>query len=295
MWAVPLDIAATSPQAGAMPELPEVETVCRGLAVALMSRRIVRFQTRRADLRIPFPPKLAERVMGRHVARVYRRAKYVLVELDGGETLIAHLGMSGRMTIHTTPAPLLRHDHVVLATDAGVEIRFNDPRRFGLMTIAATDALDRHKLFKDLGPDPLSASFDAKSLSASLKGRVTAIKAALLDQRIVAGLGNIYVSESLFRAGISPRRKAGTVAGLRAERLAPAIKAVLNDAIKAGGSTLRDHVQPNGELGYFQHQWRVYDHAGEPCPNHAASGKKPLIRRIVQGGRSTFFCPACQS
>ena len=233
--------------------------------------------------------------MGRHVARVYRRAKYVLVELDGGETLIAHLGMSGRMTIHTTPAPLLRHDHVVLATDAGVEIRFNDPRRFGLMTIAATDALDRHKLFKDLGPDPLSASFDAKSLSASLKGRVTAIKAALLDQRIVAGLGNIYVSESLFRAGISPRRKAGTVAGLRAERLAPAIKAVLNDAIKAGGSTLRDHVQPNGELGYFQHQWRVYDHAGEPCPNHAASGKKPLIRRIVQGGRSTFFCPACQS
>ncbi|MBM3512328.1 MAG: bifunctional DNA-formamidopyrimidine glycosylase/DNA-(apurinic or apyrimidinic site) lyase [Alphaproteobacteria bacterium] len=277
-----------------MPELPEVETVCRGLAGVLEGRQLVRVETRRRDLRIPFPPRFAARVEGHRVLRVRRRAKYVLIELDDGNVVIAHLGMSGRMTIERRGGLPGKHDHVVMATDAGTEIRLNDPRRFGLMTIAHADELDEHKLFKNLGPDPLSAAFTPESLSASLKGRATSIKAALLDQRNVAGLGNIYVSESLYRAGISPKRKAGTVAGDRAVRLVPEIKAVLRDAIAAGGSTLRDHVQPNGELGYFQHQWRVYDRAGEPCPKHPGASKPALIKRIVQGGRSTFYCPACQ-
>jgi formamidopyrimidine-DNA glycosylase len=183
-----------------------------------------------------------------------------------------------------------------MITDDGTEVRLNDPRRFGLMTIAATGALDSHKLFHGLGPDPLDAAFTAEVLAGALKGRRTHLKAALLDQRIVAGLGNIYVSESLFRAELSPRRRSGTVNRDRAARLVPAIKAVLSEAVAAGGSTLRDHIQPNGELGYFQHRWRVYDREGQPCPNaHAGGRKPPLIKRIVQGGRSTFYCPRCQT
>jgi len=278
-----------------MPELPEVETVCRGLAKVLEGRVIARFETRRRDLRVPFPAGLSAKVTGKRVRSITRRAKYILITLDDSQIVVAHLGMSGRMTIDKGATAPGRHDHVIIATDDGTEIRFNDPRRFGLMTLTTAAELDRHKLFKGLGPDPLEGVFTPESLVRALKGRKTAIKAALLDQRIVAGLGNIYVSESLFRAGISPKRKSGTVNAARAARLVPAIKQVLQEAIAAGGSSLRDHVQPSGELGYFQHRWQVYDRAGQPCPNHAAEKKPSLIKRIVQGGRSTFFCPRCQS
>jgi len=284
-----------------MPELPEVETVCRGLAGVLEGHRLLRVVLRRKDLRIPFPPRLAARLTGRKVEQIRRRAKYMLVDLDGGEVLIIHLGMSGRMVIDKHGSPPEKHDHVILTTDDGVEIRFNDPRRFGLMTLAPREGLAKHKLFHHLGPDPLTDEFTPASLSATLKGRKTSIKAALLDQRIVVGVGNIYACESLYRAGISPLRKAGTVAGVRAERLVPAIKAVLFEAIAAGGSSLRDHVQPSGELGYFQHAWKVYGREGESCAcAGGASGRKGgnkgmgVVRRITQGGRSTFYCPACQ-
>ncbi len=291
----PLDNVPRPPHGSDMPELPEVETVCRGLAGVLEGRRLVRFETRRADLRIPFPPRLAEQVTGRTVVRVYRRAKYALLELDDGHVVIVHLGMSGRMTIQRSRTPIGRHDHVVMLTDDGTEVRLNDPRRFGLVTITPKADLDGHKLFRGLGPDPLDPTFDAAQLSAALAGRRMPIKAALLDQRIVAGLGNIYVSESLYRAGISPKRPASSVSGVRAARLVPAIKGVLRDAIAAGGSTLRDHVQPNGELGYFQHQWRVYGRAGESCPNHPGATRKPTVKRVIQSGRSTFYCPRCQT
>jgi formamidopyrimidine-DNA glycosylase len=278
-----------------MPELPEVETVCRGLAGLLEGRRLVRVEVRRPDLRIPFPKGLAAALTGRRVRRVRRRAKYILLDLDDNYVVIAHLGMSGRMAVaarrNAPPGP---HDHVVLVTDDGTEIRFNDPRRFGLMTLARADELDAHKLFKGLGPDPLSPAFTPAGLVAALKGRTTSLKAALLDQRIVAGLGNIYVSEALYRAGLSPRRKSGTVNLARAQKLVPAIRQVLREAIAVGGSSLRDHVQPSGELGYFQHQWRVYDRAGQPCPLHGQSPRPVVIKRIVQGGRSTFYCPKCQ-
>jgi formamidopyrimidine-DNA glycosylase len=289
-----------------MPELPEVETVCRGLAGVLKGRRLARVVVRRKDLRIPFPPGLAEALAGRRVEAIRRRAKYLLLDLDNGQTLIIHLGMSGRMVVVRGASPLGRHDHVVIVTDDGTEIRFTDPRRFGLMTLAETQRLDAHKLFRHLGPDPLTPQFTPAVLSAALKGRRTSIKAALLDQRIVVGVGNIYACESLHRAGISPLRKAGAVAGARAARLVPAIKAVLSQAIAAGGSSLRDHVQPSGELGYFQDAWRVYGREGESCgclggPGRAKGGvvernkRKGLVRRITQGGRSTFYCPACQT
>jgi len=275
-----------------MPELPEVETVCRGLAPLFEGQRFARVTLRRRDLRIPFPKGLAARVQGRRIEKVYRRAKYIVVALDGGDSLIAHLGMSGRMTIVARPRPFEAHDHVIFAMEDGTEVRFNDPRRFGLLTIAPTDALDGHALFRHLGPDPLDPVFTPEWLSAQLKGRKTTIKAALLDQRLVVGVGNIYACESLYRAGISPKRKAGTVAGARAEKLVPAIQQVLREAIAAGGSSLRDHVQPSGELGYFQHAWSVYGREGEPC---RCGSKKAAVKRIVQGGRSTFFCPVCQT
>ena len=276
-----------------MPELPEVETVCRGLAKTLVGRRLVRVLARRPDLRAPFPPRFAERLQGRKVESVGRRAKYILVHLEGGVVLLAHLGMSGRMVIArgTPPGP---HDHVIFVTDEGSEIRFSDHRRFGLMTLTSEEDWRAHPLLKELGPEPLGNGFNAAELSAQLKGKATPIKAALLDQRMVAGLGNIYACESLYRAGISPRRNAGSCVGLRAERLVVAIRAVLEEAIAAGGSSFSDHVQPSGELGYFQHSWAVYGREDEACPRCAAAGVGCRIKRILQSGRSSFFCSRVQ-
>jgi formamidopyrimidine-DNA glycosylase len=282
-----------------MPELPEVETVVRGLALRLEGRRLKRVIQRRPDLRFPLPERFAKRLEGRRVDRVARRAKFFLLHLDGDDVLIGHLGMSGRMI--AGPAPLVdfeAHDHVVFETDDGTAIRFNDARRFGFMDLVARAELDRHPLLANLGPEPLGNGFSGPVLAAALKGKSTPIKAALLDQRVVAGLGNIYVSESLFWAGLSPRRLARTVQGDRAERLVQAIRRVLTEAIAAGGSSLRDFVQTDGELGYFQHRWAVYDRMGKPCPGCDCAAAQaqggPGIKRIQQSGRSTFFCPRRQ-
>jgi formamidopyrimidine-DNA glycosylase len=273
-----------------MPELPEVETVRRGLEAPLLGRRLARVAQRRADLRWPLPDRFAERLTGRTVVRLDRRAKYILAHLDDGTVWLTHLGMSGRLFIATdNAAPPGPHDHIVVDTEEGRRITFQDARRFGMMDLVAADGLAGHRLLRELGPEPLSDAFDGALLAERLAGRLTPLKAALLDQRTVAGLGNIYVSEALFRAGLSPRRMAGTVGQGRADRLVDAIKAVLTEAIAAGGSSLRDYVQASGELGYFQHAFRVYDRAGEPCGCGRAA-----VRRIVQSARSTFYCPACQ-
>ncbi|MCZ6847822.1 MAG: bifunctional DNA-formamidopyrimidine glycosylase/DNA-(apurinic or apyrimidinic site) lyase [Alphaproteobacteria bacterium] len=284
-----------------MPELPEVETVRRGLIPVLKGRRIVRADIRRAGLRMPFPDDLGPWLTGRRVRNIKRRAKYILVTFDGtDQVLVIHLGMSGRMVIvgagganqAQEPGP---HDHVVIDTDGGTRIFFNDARRFGLMIRVQEAALDRHPLFAGLGPEPLAAKFTGARLAQRLQGRATPIKAALLDQRTVAGLGNIYVCEALYGAGISPRRKAANIGPVRAHRLAAAIKKVLTEAIAAGGSSLRDHVRPNGELGTFQHEFSVYGRAGEACPGCDCDiGEGGGIRRIIQGGRSTFYCPRRQ-
>jgi formamidopyrimidine-DNA glycosylase len=271
-----------------MPELPEVETVRRGLQPVLEGRYLVDVIQRRPDLRFPLPDRMAERLRGCRITHVGRRAKYILAELDNGEVLIIHLGMSGRMTIHEGKAPPAnRHDHVEFLTDGGVTVRFNDARRFGVMDLVASDGLHAHPLLAGLGPEPLGNEFNEAALSSALVGRRTPIKAALLDQRVVAGLGNIYVCEALWSAGISPRRQAHTIPGARAARLVPAIRDVLEAAIAAGGSSLRDYVQASGELGYFQHQWRAYGREGEPCSRQGCGG---TIKRIVQSGRSTFYC-----
>ena len=270
-----------------MPELPEVETVRRGLASRMTGRRIVRAELRRPDLRWPFPPMLAERLDGARIGALARRGKYILIELDETGTLLLHLGMSGRITAGAANGPPEKHDHVELILDDGTVIRFNDPRRFGTLDYLERGREAAHPLLAGLGAEPLDPGFDGAYLERALTGKMTPIKAALLDQRIVAGLGNIYVCEALYRAGLSPRRLAGTVVGVRAARLATAIRDVLTEAIEAGGSSLRDYVQANGELGYFQHRWAVYGHEGEPCPGcTCAEG----VRRIVQSGRSTFFC-----
>jgi formamidopyrimidine-DNA glycosylase len=278
-----------------MPELPEVETVRRGLVPRLVGHRIVRLLQRRRDLRIPLPARFAARVEGRTVRAIDRRAKYLLIRLDDGITLIAHLGMSGRMVLHDARSaaehPFDRHDHVVMDTEEGWQIRFNDARRFGLMLLVANEKLAAHKLFKGLGPEPLDREFDGAALAARLKGRRTTIKAALLDQKTLVGVGNIYACEALFMAGLSPRRSAHTVQGERAERLVAAIKEVLLRAIDDGGSTLRDHMQPDGELGYFQTRFNVYDREGTNCPTRSCGG---TVRRLVQSGRSTFYCAHCQ-
>ena len=275
-----------------MPELPEVETVVRGLRPRLEGRRLASVVQRRADLRFPLPENFAARLQGRRVTGVGRRAKYILVHLDDAQVLLCHLGMSGRMVVNGASGPPPGpHDHIVFTTDAGDEIRFNDARRFGMMDLVAEPALAAHRLLADLGPEPLGNEFSGPELARRLAGKRTSIKAALLDQRIVAGLGNIYVSESLFFAGLSPRRLAYTVQGGRAERLAHAVREVLTKAIEAGGSSMRDHVQASGELGYFQHHWAVYGREAEACPgctcNAAATGG---IRRIVQSNRATFYC-----
>jgi len=270
-----------------MPELPEVETVRRGLALKMTGRRITHAELHRQDLRRPFPPMLAKRLAGAAVGKLKRRGKYLLIELDDSGTLLLHLGMSGRITTGDATTPHARHDHVVLTLDDGTVVRFNDARRFGLIDYIKRGEEAAHPLLADMGPEPLEPGFDGAYLSKALAGKMTPIKAALLDQRVVAGLGNIYVCEALYRAGISPRRLAGTVAGTRADKLATAIKNVLSEAIEAGGSSLRDYVQTDGELGYFQHHWAVYGREGEPCPGcTCAEG----VRRIVQSGRSTFFC-----
>jgi formamidopyrimidine-DNA glycosylase len=274
-----------------MPELPEVETVRRGLAPVLEGRRLVRVVARRPDLRLPLPAKLSARLSGRTVISVDRRSKYMLWRLDDGQVVILHLGMSGRMRIfETAPAPE-PHDHVEFETDQGAVIRFNDPRRFGMLLLSREEDLASHPLLAEIGPEPLDNSFDGPALQERLAGRNGPIKNALLNQQVVAGLGNIYVSESLFRAGISPRRRASTIKNDRAERLVLAIRDVLAAAIRAGGSSLRDHRQPSGELGYFQHSFSVYDRQGKACPgcdcDVAVTGG---IRRIVQGARATYYC-----
>jgi len=276
-----------------MPELPEVETVVRGLRLPLEGQRLAKVEVRVPALRWPLPRRLAERLTGRRVLSVGRRAKYMLLRLEGEEVLLGHLGMSGRilMVPKGEARPPEPHDHIVLTTEAGTEIRFNDARRFGMVDLVKEAELERHKLLAGLGPEPLGNEFSGPALAAALAGKATPIKAALLDQRVVAGLGNIYVSEALFEAGLAPRRLARTVQGERAERLVLGIKDVLSRAIAAGGSSLRDYVQTSGELGYFQHQWKVYGREGEPCPG-CTCGK--AVRRIVQSGRSTFYCAVRQ-
>ncbi|MEL6287923.1 MAG: bifunctional DNA-formamidopyrimidine glycosylase/DNA-(apurinic or apyrimidinic site) lyase [Pseudomonadota bacterium] len=299
-----------------MPELPEVETVRSALAPVMTGRRFARVLQRRPDLRWPFPDQFVERLEGQRIDTVRRRAKFLLLDLSGGETLIVHLGMSGRMTVippegdaretanyhhriggwSATEATVeedvfAAHDHVVFDLDDRSRILFNDHRRFGMMDLALTEAIETSKHFARMGPEPLGNAFNAAHLDRALAGKATPIKSALLDQRIVAGLGNIYVCEALWRAGISPRRLARTVVGARAARLVPAIRDVLRDAIAAGGSTLRDYAHTDGSLGYFQHTFAVYDRAGAPCTRDGCGG---TVRRIPQAGRSTFYCGTCQ-
>jgi formamidopyrimidine-DNA glycosylase len=278
-----------------MPELPEVETVRRGLLPKLVGRRIAKLVQRRRDLRMPLPSKFAQRVEGRTVRAIDRRAKYLLIRLDDGQTLIAHLGMSGRMVLFdramAAEHPFEKHDHVVIETDQGWQVRFNDARRFGLMLLVADEAVPKHKLFKGLGPEPLEDDFTGAALAERLVGRKTPIKAALLDQKTLVGVGNIYACEALYLSGISPKRSAHTVQGERADKLVAAIKEVLSRSIQDGGSTLRDHVQPGGELGYFQTRFKVYDRENLVCSTPQC-GKN--VRRLVQAGRSTFYCARCQ-
>lgn len=282
-----------------MPELPEVETVRRGLLPVMEGHVIAKAQVNRPDLRWPLPARMAERLTGARVDRLRRRSKYILADLSTDETLIIHLGMSGRMLVsggmlgsfhHDHPAPA-RHDHVILDMDGGARITFNDARRFGAMDLVPTLSAEAHPLLATLGPEPLGNAFDESYLVARLRGRNTPVKAALLDQHVVAGLGNIYVSEVLYRAGIAPTRRAGRISAARIARLVPVIREVLAEAIVAGGSSLRDYRQADGELGYFQHSFRVYDREGQPCPT---PGCGATIRRTVQSGRSSFWCPACQ-
>ena len=274
-----------------MPELPEVETVCRGLRSKLLGKRIERVEVRRPDLRIPFPQGFATRLSGHRIDSIDRRAKYILVRLDDGTVLICHLGMSGRLLVSNVPVIPGTHDHVLIHMDSGECVVMNDVRRFGLMILSSESELETHPLLAGLGPEPMSDNFNGAYLSKALKGRRTPIKGALLNQQVVAGVGNIYACEALYHARVSPRRLAASVSGRRAERLVPALKSVLKAAISAGGSTLRDYVQTSGELGYFQHNWAVYGREGQPCPNCDC---EVGIKRIVQSGRSTFLCPTRQ-
>jgi formamidopyrimidine-DNA glycosylase len=301
----------------AMPELPEVETVRRGLQPVMEGSKIVKAEARRKDLRFPFQKDFVARLDGQTVTGLGRRAKYLLADLASGDVLLMHLGMSGSFRVikddgndmpgrfHHPRSEDRAHDHVVFHMSSGAAVIFNDPRRFGYMKIVARKAIEEEPLLKGLGPEPLGNEFDANMLARSCADRKTSLKAALLDQRVVAGLGNIYVCEALYRAHLSPRRLAATLAtkaGERkgvaggeptdhAERLVGAIHAVLNQAIKAGGSSLRDHRQTTGELGYFQHSFQVYDREGEKCQTAGCGG---IVKRFTQNGRSTFWCPKCQ-
>jgi len=270
-----------------MPELPEVETTVRGLRPVLEGRRIRSIELRREDLRRPFPPDLRQRLTGARVTGLGRRAKYGLIDTDRGDTLVFHLGMSGHWRVD--PETIGKHDHVVIETDEGRRLSLNDHRRFGSLDIVESAALVETEPFRSMGPEPLGESFDGAYLADRLDGRSAPIKAMLLDQRIVAGLGNIYVCDALNLARIAPGREAGRVARARFDRLVAAVKTVLAAAIAKGGSTLRDYAQPNGELGYFSSEWRVYGREGKACPNCGG-----VIRRRTDSGRSTFFCPKCQ-
>jgi formamidopyrimidine-DNA glycosylase len=292
-----------------MPELPEVETVRRGLAPVMEGARFDDVVANRADLRWPLPKDFVKRIKGQTVSGLGRRAKYLLADLSSGEVLVMHLGMSGSFRVALDDGETVAgnyyhdrskdtaHDHVVFRMSSGATIRFNDPRRFGSMKLVAREKLDEEPQLRALGPEPLGNEFSAALLAAACQGKNTSLKAALLDQTVVAGLGNIYVCEALNRALISPKRKASTIATRkgepteRAEKLVDAIKTVLNEAIKAGGSSLRDHRRTDGSLGDFQHNFRVYDREGKPCPTRGCKG---TIKRLVQNGRSTFFCPVCQ-
>jgi formamidopyrimidine-DNA glycosylase len=282
-----------------MPELPEVETVRRGLLPVMEGAVIARAEVNRPDLRWPLPERMADRLTGRRITALRRRSKYILADLDSGETLLIHLGMSGRMLIsgvmlgqfhHEHPAPQ-KHDHVVLHMAGGARITFNDARRFGAMDLMPTDRALEHPLLAGLGPEPFGNDFNEPYLVQRLKGRRTPIKAALLDQRIVAGLGNIYVAETLYRARISPLRLAGDLTSKAVTALVPTIREVLAEAIEAWGSSLRDYRQANGELGYFSKHFQVYDREGQSCET---PGCKGMVTRAVQSGRSSFWCPACQ-
>ncbi len=283
-----------------MPELPEVETVMRGLSRHMQGHRITEALIRRPDLRRPLPPDLAAQLTGARVLGFRRRAKYIAMRLDRGTTLLIHLGMSGRMVLNPEGPPA-RHEHMRLTLENGGRLGFIDPRRFGSLDLLATTAEDDHPSLCALGPEPLDATFIGKILAARLAGSTTTLKAALLDQRRVAGLGNIYVAEALFRARLAPQREAGSLTLREAGTLARAIQATLRDAIAAGGSSLRDYVQPDGELGYFQHQWKVYGRAGQPCERcprlrpHARASTCPLIAHAMQAGRSSFWCPRTQT
>ena len=265
-----------------MPELPEVETTVRGLARVLEGRRIERIEARRGDLRRPFPEGLGQRLTGARVTKLRRRAKYGLIETDRGDTLIFHLGMSGHWRVDASE--IGKHDHFIIETDEGRKLALNDARRFGSLDLVRTGEVD--DFFNDMGPEPFD--LDARELKRRLAGRSAPIKLLLLDQRIVAGLGNIYVCEALYRAGIHPKRAGGSISLARLEKLVPAIHAVLNEAIAAGGSTLRDFASPDGELGYFSKSFSVYDREGKPCECGS------VVKRFVQGGRSTFYCSRCQ-
>ncbi len=278
-----------------MPELPEVETVRRGLIPVLLGRRLVAVSAHRPELRFPLPADFAARLTGRRVERIERRAKFLLVGLEDRLTLIAHLGMSGHFQIATADSPRRAHDHVCFTTEVGASVRFNDARRFGFMDLVATDTLAAHPMLENLGPEPLGDGFTGSYLAGCLSGRTMALKAALMDQRAVAGMGNIYASESLYRARLSPQRPAGGIGRARSRRLVDAIRTVLTEAIAAGGSSLRNHQRPCGELGCFQHAFAVYDRAGAPCPDcHCAVARTGGIRRSVIAGRATFFCPKRQ-
>ena len=282
-----------------MPELPEVETVRMGLAPAMEGRVIERAIQRRPDLRWPLPERFAERLTGRRITRLGRRSKYILGDLDNGETLLIHLGMSGRMTVGAAPVGDFhheaggheKHDHVEFWMEGGARVVFNDARRFGAMDLFPTAETATQKLLASLGPEPRTNAFHADYLAERLAGKMTPIKSALLDQKIIAGLGNIYVCEALWRAGISPKRMAGSISRERIDRLTAEIDATIADAIAAGGSSLKDYRQADGELGYFQHSFAVYDREGEACRTEGCKGD---VRRIVQSGRSSFYCAKCQ-
>jgi formamidopyrimidine-DNA glycosylase len=275
-----------------MPELPEVETVKRGLEPVLAGRKLAAVKSSGLKLRAPLPEKLENRLIGRTIKILTRRAKFLLLHLDDGMVLIVHLGMSGRMNIVTPNAVTDRHDHLILDTDDNVRVIFRDPRRFGLLALASGNELSTHPLLGDLGPEPLEDDFDGTALLNRLGNKKGPIKPTLLDQTVVAGIGNIYASEALFRARIDPKRPAGALQKKEADLLAKSIRDILNEAIESGGSTLRDHARPDGELGYFQHHFNVYAKEGQPCPG-CDCGES--IKRIVQGGRSTFYCAKRQS
>ena len=276
-----------------MPELPEVETVMRGMQPALEGKKLINIEARCDSLRWPIPNNFADRLRGRRVINIARRAKYILWYLDDETVMILHLGMSGRVSITAKrPSKIEKHDHLIFTTEEGAVIRFNDARRFGMVDLSTSGSVFQHKLLRQIGPEPLSNDFNELSLKEMLRGKKTTIKNALLDQRVVAGLGNIYVCESLFRSNISPKRLALNVKGKRLKTLSLNIREVLNEAILAGGSSLRDHAQTNGDIGYFQHNFMVYGREGQACKKNGCGNK---VNRIIQSGRSTFYCTKCQN